>query len=497
MVEWVILWDSPGMSVQIFLQGKLLGIEDFLVAPVTGAAAPGDAVTAGRAYWVTLLAEVLPRALLAELGLAKILLGTSGGGHFLVVLPDESRPLAEEFLAAAAEGISGLSGGLLRLAWAITENLGDWSDVRKRLNEAMTRKRGTPASGAGRGFFDPLPLETPVAANSYFADLAARFREASQVGWSPDTPAQPLLGAGKHSWPLDSPAEGISVARHTAPSDDSTTFAGLDAFAARAAGRAVWGVLRGDVDDFGIRLRRAQSIEEHIQLSLMYKQFFAGELEVVCSMPEFWRKVTILYSGGDDFAVYGSWDALVALAREVHRLFRRFAEEHLKDFPGPEGKTVSMALALAPGQEASLAWVYAEAGQLLERAKSVDKDCFHLLGRTLEWKQVADAAEIQETIRRLIVDYGCPPRMIDELAAFYRESPWGAERQGRSREGRVERPWRLHWRINRLVGPTRDREFQRLRMSLITDLVGKSAAQARLRSSGRVALEWARLQTEV
>jgi hypothetical protein len=32
-------------------------------------------------------------------------------------------------------------------------------------------------------------------------------------------------------------------------------------------------VLRGDVDNFGIRIRRAQSIEEHVQLSVMYKQF--------------------------------------------------------------------------------------------------------------------------------------------------------------------------------------------------------------------------------
>ncbi len=105
-------------------------------------------------------------------------------------------------------------------------------------------------------------------------------------------------------------------------------------------------MLRGDVDNFGIRIRRAQTIEEHIQLSVMYKQFFAGELEVLCSMPEFWRKVTVIYSGGDDFAVYGAWDALIGLAREMERLFHRFAEANLKDFAGPEGKTISMALAL-------------------------------------------------------------------------------------------------------------------------------------------------------
>src|ERR1035441_10766587 len=68
------------------------------------------------------------------------------------------------------------------------------------------------------------------------------------------------------------------------------------------------------------------SIEEHVPLSVLYKQFFAGELEVLCSLPEFFRKVSIVYSGGDDFAVYGSWDALIALAREVQRLFHRFTD---------------------------------------------------------------------------------------------------------------------------------------------------------------------------
>ena len=80
---------------------------------------------------------------------------------------------------------------------------------------------------------------------------------------------------------------------------------------------------------------------------MLYKQFFAGELEVLCSMPEFWRKVTILYSGGNDFAVYGSWGALIPLARELQRMFQRFTEENLKDFPGAEAKTITMACTLA------------------------------------------------------------------------------------------------------------------------------------------------------
>src|SRR6202453_1988117 len=100
------------MSVQIFLQGKLLGIEEFLFAP---ARADHDQVFTGRSHWISLLSEVLPRALLAELGLAKILLGSSGGGQFLVVLPEEFRGAAEAFLDAAAQEIATLSSGEVRL----------------------------------------------------------------------------------------------------------------------------------------------------------------------------------------------------------------------------------------------------------------------------------------------------------------------------------------------------------------------------------------------
>src|SRR5207237_8044758 len=196
----------------------------------------------------------------------------------------------------------------------------------------------------------------------------------------------------------------ITLARHAAPSDDGSSPARLETLAHRAQGKPCWGVLRGDVDHFAIRVRRVQSIEEHVPLSVLYKQFFAGELEVLCSLPEFWRKVTIIYSGGDDFAVYGSWDALILLAREMQRLFHRFTEENLKDFPGAEGKTISMALALAPEPGSPVASVYEEAGRNLALAKSADKDCIFLLGRILEWRPLADAADLKGTLTRMVAD---------------------------------------------------------------------------------------------
>jgi CRISPR-associated protein Csm1 len=469
------------MSVQILLQGKLLGVEEFLPSRQ-----PGEALLTGRLRWVSLLTEVLPRALIEELGLSKMLLGSSGGDQFLVVLPDEVRSQAMQFLAAARDAIRELSENRLELFWAITENLGDWTVVRKRLNEEFQRKQGTPLAATG---FVATQSATGQG-TEYFEELGRSLRDATNVGWSPDAPATILARGGKHTWAIGTSPDAVPLARHTALTDDGREAATAPVLAARAEGRQVWGVLRGDVDSFGIRMRRLQSIEEYVQLSVLYKQFFAGEVEVLCSLPEFWRKVNLLHTGGDDFAVYGAWDTLIAFARELQRLFRRFTEDHLKDFPGPEGKTITMALALAPELETPLGSVYGRALDRLEIAKSADKDCFYLLGRTIEWKQLSDATELKDELTAMVREFGVAPQYLRDLCGIYRETRRapGAKR--------VERPWRFHRRLLRILGTSRSRDFQKARASLIADLVGKNPANIKLRPSGRVALEWARLSTE-
>lgn len=476
--------------MQIFLEGKLVGVNDCLLAAVHSGT-DADQVFTGRSHWISLLSEVLPRALLAELGLAKILLGSSGGGGFLVVLPEEVRGAAEEFLNAAAAEIAALSGDALKLIWSITENLGDWSDVRRRLQTQMERRRGTPS-------FDVSVPAADASAEEYFTtQLGFPLRDASTVSWSSENPGRVTTSPSKHSWPLTASPDAIPLARHTAPNEEGTSPASTAELGARASGIETWGVLRGDVDNTAIRLQRTQTIEEHIQLSVMYKQFFAGELEVLCSMPEFWQKVTVIYSGGDDFAVYGAWDALIALAGEMERLFHRFADANLKDFVGPEGKTITMALALAPAVDASLDAVFEEAGQRLEAAKSADKDCIWLLGRTLEWKQFAEAAALKESLVRMVSEFGCSPQYLRDLCGIYRETQSRMSKK-QARKSGGERPWRYHRRIRRILAASRPQrrerqEFQKARAALTADLIGRSAITVKLRPAGRVALEWARL----
>src|SRR5260370_25578222 len=113
------------MSEQILVQGKLLGIDSFLVSGPGGSPCPGsDEIFAARSLWVTLVCEVVPRALLEELELARLLLGSSGGGQFLLVIPDTHRAPAQEFLTKTATQIAQPTGTAVQLICSIPENLG-------------------------------------------------------------------------------------------------------------------------------------------------------------------------------------------------------------------------------------------------------------------------------------------------------------------------------------------------------------------------------------
>src|SRR3954449_8694700 len=102
------------MSLQVFLQAQLLGAEEFLTARSCGhSESMADLI--GRCAWLTLFCEVLPRALLAELKLSRMLLGAASAEQFLLVLTEEDLPRANELLSGAARAVAGLSGGHLRL----------------------------------------------------------------------------------------------------------------------------------------------------------------------------------------------------------------------------------------------------------------------------------------------------------------------------------------------------------------------------------------------
>jgi CRISPR-associated protein Csm1 len=475
------------MPSQILLQGRLVGTEEFLLA------APADRdnrAFEARLTWLNLVGEVLPRALLATLQLPPLMLGSSGGGRFLAILPDQERAgLASAFLDRANAALNAATAGLVRVVWSSTENLGDWTVVRKRLSEGL-RSSLRPAAAA-EGFFDPVPAPASPA-----DQIPRGLRDAKNVAFSLDFPALLAVPEGEPAtgelrWDLGGHASlaSISTARHAARNGDIP--ATPKELALRSSGTKLWGVLRGEIDDYGTRIRRAQSVEEHVSLSMTYQQFLAGEIELLCSHADYFRRVTVLQAGSADFALFGSWDALAGFARELERVFARFAQENLKDLPGAEARTMTMALTLAePGTP--LARVWEASTRDLSVAKSTDKDCFYILGRVLEWKQWKDAAELKEALVQLNEEFKGGRHFLAQLRNLYRkvESP---DPDGTGDERLMVRAMRFQRRFSG-VANRREREFHKLRSNLMKEMTGRrSRGKLRLKPEGLVALEWARL----
>ncbi len=485
------------MSLQVFLQAQMLDAEEFLASRISGHD-DNAAEFIGRCAWLGLICEVLPRALLAELKLSRMLLGSSSAEQFLLVLAEEDVARANEFLTQCADGIAELSGNTLRLVWATTENLGAWPIARKRLDDALLAKTSAPLSNiAGtETLFAPFAETGASGADSYFVSFAAGLPSAVKVGWSSDRPAHLIWDQGQYSWALKEQSgvedDGILFPRRFAMDEAGNQPASVEEIAKRAEGQPRWGVLRGDVDRFNVQLRRVSSIEEHIHISVLFKEFFAGEISLLATLGDFWRKVTILYRGGEDFAVFGTWDALLMLAREMHRVFEKFIEQNLQAFPGVEGKTISMALSIASEGDRDISAVFKDAGTELRDAKASEVGTFHLFGRTLEWKRLNDAEELKASLVRLVRDFGYAPEYIDDVATVYRET-FSAGAARRNKPVRVEKPWRTYMRLSGVIPQGRGKELNGARNALVTSLTGKKTGGLKLLPSARVALEWARL----
>ncbi|HZS54013.1 MAG TPA: hypothetical protein VFA65_06400 [Bryobacteraceae bacterium] len=498
------------MSLQVFLQAQLLGAAKFLTAeqelhtdsengPVNRAECSlnAEAELIGRCAWLNLFCEVLPRALLAELRLSRMLLGSSSAEQFLLVLAEEDIPRANELLHRVSNALRRLSGETLQLIWAATENLGAWPIARKRLDDGLQAKMSTPLAGNSdvAQLFAPVNQSSEPLAHEYFTNFAAKLPTATKVGWSSEEPAHLKWDEGQFTWPLTEQSslddDGILFPRRFAPNDDGTP-ATAPELGSRAEGTFRWGILCGDVDQFAPQLEAVGSVEDHIHLSVLFKEFFAGELSVLCTLPDFWQKVSILYRGGDDFAVWGSWDGLLLLARELQRLFEKFAEENVKAFPGLEGKTLSMALAIAPSLNAPVSSVFHDAVVQLSHAKATEPGTFYVFGRAIEWKRLADAEEVKTSLVRLVREFGFAPGYINDLAAVYREAFSGG-RPGKRKVVRVDKPWRTYMRLSRVIPQARSKEINNLRSAVIAGLIGRRAAGLKLRPSARVGLEWARL----
>lgn len=83
------------------------------------------------------------------------------------------------------------------------------------------------------------------------------------------------------------------------------------------------GVLKLDVDNLGTHFENKE-LKELINTSQMFKKFFEGKLNELSLLEEFKDYVYIIYSGGDDTFILGSYDKILLFSKKLKSEFDKF-----------------------------------------------------------------------------------------------------------------------------------------------------------------------------
>ena len=158
------------------------------------------------------------------------------------------------------------------------------------------------------------------------------------------------------------------------------------------------GVLRMDVDNLGqimVRGLKKRSMLAVSSLSNLMNLFFSGWLNQICEdINQLYRKdergadrgdrLYVIYAGGDDLFVLGSWDLIPELAQRIHEDFQQFTG-------GNPSITISAGIILED-RKFPLYQAAERAGEAEDAAKSYrhngqEKNAIHFLGMTVSWDE--------------------------------------------------------------------------------------------------------------
>lgn len=195
----------------------------------------------------------------------------------------------------------------------------------------------------------------------------------------------------------------------------------FDEFSDNAKGISRMGVLRMDVDNLGeifirgLSFGKGQdknmgSLSRVATLSRQLHLFFAGYLHRI--MDNF-RQCQIIYAGGDDVFIIGSWHELPEVAQTIRTEFRNYCADN-------PTFTLSGGIAIVGGKY-PISRAAELAGEAEENAKQLqrggmpkEKDALCFLETAIGWESYNEAVKLRKTIEA-IVDKTGSQAIVDRL----------------------------------------------------------------------------------
>lgn len=168
----------------------------------------------------------------------------------------------------------------------------------------------------------------------------------------------------------------------------------FDKLACNSDGLERWGVLRMDVDRLGTifqdGMKPNASLSRVVSLSGLMRLFFEGYLPKIAEQfnQPARARVHLMYAGGDDLFIVGSWSILPELAKRIRDEFDKFACKNSQ-------VTLSGGISIAPSVKYPLYQAAEDAEKAEKQSKrygktettKAEKDALTLLSETITWKE--------------------------------------------------------------------------------------------------------------
>lgn len=178
------------------------------------------------------------------------------------------------------------------------------------------------------------------------------------------------------------------------------------------------GVLRMDVDNLGFIFQGGipetkASLSRFAALSRSFDYFFSGYLNVICAENERYARSFIVYSGGDDVFIVGSWDATIEIAHQIQGDFHRYTCFN-------PAFSISGGIAILGAKFPIIAGA-AESAEEEERAKGHEcagdkKDSISFFSMPLNWEEeYSTVKKLKDHIAELLYSDSLPKSFLSKI----------------------------------------------------------------------------------
>jgi CRISPR-associated protein Csm1 len=505
---------ESGEPVAYLVGGDVSGIQDFIYSVTSEKALKG---LKGRSYYLQLVIEATARTLLKEWNLPDSNIIFMGGGHFNLLIPalkdipEKLNALSKDTnevllsahggqLAVIIDAVPIQAQGFLRDRF-----LGYWT----QLADSMAKKKkqkfselfidsssaerifiGEPVTGKENrcsicGKTNPFLDHEHCPLCESFSQLAQKLANAKALRWAPlPTPVAPvgsldswdsvLAGLGwdfsisssppqKTDRAFNStcfiPGNGMVFVGSHAPIGEENATKTLDELAKDAQGIKKWGILRADVDNLGKAFRtglgKDRTISRVSMLSYLLNIFFTLQLQAIIKKSGYAEQAYLIYSGGDDLCILGSWSVLPPLASLIQEAFTKFTSGRL---------SISAGIYLAPSDKYPIYQAAKFAGGAVEAAKDSGRNRITFFAEPLEWDKLRQLEALKDKLVSLVGDQEVPRSLFTTL--YY---SW--EERGLAAQNKIplQRIWRVLYSLKRIA--ERKKALQKDILSLRDDFI--------------------------